>query len=261
VSASLDQATAWARSGDGSTGTVDQTWMQGRGAFGGVVAGLAVRALEHHVSRPLRSLDGAFLGPLIADTQSRVEVEVLREGRSVTFATARVRQGDRLVARFTGVFGEARPSGIQVPVRPTGAQPPRIKSHSFEHVPGVPAFIQHLDIAYAGPHLPFTGQTEPGVACWCRFREPATGAAGLVALADAPPPAVLPMLQKPAPASTVRWSVTLLGEPRDAHAGDFWYRSTCIHAADGYATIEGHLYTADGLPVAWMEQLVAVFDG
>lgn len=258
---SFDEITSWSREGDGWEGRIDASWMQGRGAFGGIVAGAAVRALEQRVSRPLRGLDGAFLGPLVADVPARVEVSVLREGRSVTFASADVTQEGRPVARYTAVLAEPRPSGIRVEAPPPGTRPPRSGAPTLEAREGVPAFIRHLDISLTEGRIPFTGRPDPGVACWCRFRRPATGAAGLIALADAPPPPFLPMLQAPAPASTVRWSAQILGPLPAAHEGDFWYRSTCTFAADGYAIMQAFLYDADDRPVVWLEQLAAVFDG
>jgi len=87
----------------------------------------------------------------------------------------------------------------------------------------------------------------------------------LLALIDAWPAPVLPTLRAFAPASTVRWTVQLLDAA--AAAGDVdgcaWHhvRADTVAAADGFATVVGTLSAADGRPLAWSEQLVAVFDG
>jgi acyl-CoA thioesterase len=257
---SFDDVIRWAPDGDGWVGAVPEAWMQGRGAFGGVVCGVAVRALEARVDRPLRSIDGAFLGPLRPGVPGRVEARVLRAGRSITFAEATVSQQDRVVARFSAALGDARPSGVVVP-GPTLEHPPDALGVPFEQHPGVPQFITQLQMRLVDGRFPFTGQTEPGVSGWCRFREAATGTAGVLALADAWPPPVLSMLTRPAPASTVRWSSHIVGPVSDAHAGDWFYRSRCVHAADGYTVMVAELFDPEDRLVVWSEQLAAVFDG
>jgi len=84
--------------------------------------------------------------------------------------------------------------------------------------------------------------------------------AHLITLIDAWPPAVLPLLSKPAPASSVTWSVSFM-QPLPQLASDWWlYRAEIAQAADGYGQTSAHIWDKDGVLVAISTQTVAVFD-
>ena len=61
-----------------------ENWCQGRTAFGGLSAALLYQAIRQHIdnSRRLLSLSTNFVGPLIADNDFSIDVEVLREGKN-----------------------------------------------------------------------------------------------------------------------------------------------------------------------------------
>jgi acyl-CoA thioesterase len=87
----------------------------------------------------------------------------------------------------------------------------------------------------------------------------------MLALLDAYPPSVLPMLTRPAPGSTVRWAVHLAApsavdlQPVDAGKQWFWYEARTVQAGEGYATSCATLHTDSGRLLAWSEQLIAVY--
>ncbi len=117
-------------------------WGQGRAVFGGVITGVALRALGELVSadRPLRSVLVDFIGPAAAG-EVRVEARVLRSGRSLTQCEARVLQGDEVVAVLLAAYGGPRRTGITWPAPVRGAVPSPDGLPEFPFVPGVtPAF-------------------------------------------------------------------------------------------------------------------------
>ncbi len=244
-----------------------QDWTQGRSTFGGLIAAMAIAALRRETEdrRPLRSLDIAFIGPVGAGPVD-VTTEVLREGRSATHAAATVSFGGEVSARAHAVFGNPRPSSIERslpapnPSQPPDAVPP------LPFIPGItPTFTQHFEYLMCEGDMPFSGSSRATMGGYVRLKStdnPQPTVETVVAMTDAWPAPTMPMGTRPFPASTARMSVQLLqpvpeagpeGPPR------FWFHSECIAAAAGYATVVGRLY-ADQTPVAWMEQLVTVFD-
>ena len=83
-------------------------WQQGRGAFGGLVTGVLVRALEAmDPTRPLRSLTAELPGPT-QPGEARLETRLLRAGNAVTTASVALVQGGEVQAHAVGVLGKDR---------------------------------------------------------------------------------------------------------------------------------------------------------
>ena len=99
------------RHGDGWQATIGEGWLQGRSAFGGIQAALALRAMRELVSAdmPLRSLQTTFVAPVPSGPVA-IHARVLREGRSATQIEASLGAGEQTLCRLVGVFGSARPS-------------------------------------------------------------------------------------------------------------------------------------------------------
>jgi acyl-CoA thioesterase len=258
----FDAVTTWERAGEGRwVGEIPESWMQGRAAYGGVVTASALRALRAAVGeeRPARSLSASFLAP-VGVGEVAVEVRVLRAGRSLTHAEARVSQSGEERAVILAAFGGDRDSAVSVP----GEQMPRRiapeKLDPLPYIPGViPAFVQHLDMRWTDGGVPFSGDDRSFLGGWCRHRGPATGPEAIVGLIDGWPAPVLPMTDRITPASTVRWSVHFVGPPADGRDWH-WFRSEALTASAGYASMMGRLYGPDGGLTAWMEQTVVYFD-
>ena len=260
---SFDAVTKWVADGDGRwTGEVPVDWMQGRAAFGGLVSAAALRAMTTQVAteRSVRSLSTHFIGPVSAGPAT-IAVLVLREGRYMTRVEARVTQGERLCAILLGEFGGGRLSSVSVKPANRPELPNPQTMVDMPRMPGLtPEFVQHLAFRWTQGGVPFSGGTGTEIGGWCRFREAASGAAGVVGLLDAWPAPVLQMLKRASPASTVRWNAHFVAEiPADTE-GWWWFHAQTVSAANGYATTRGDLFGPNGALVAWMEQLVAVFD-
>lgn len=246
-------------------------WAQGRTTFGGLIGAVAARVAAEVVGadRPIRTMDLAFVAPLPSGPAA-VEAEVLGSGRAVTQLVVSFRSGDTLGARVHVVTGAARESAAVMETGPAAlvAGDPAEQGTELTHVPGVtPEFTQQLDFRWCSPAYPFTGTGPEGAVVdgWIRHRSEASGLPALIALLDAYPPAVLPMLPRPAPGSTVRWALHLAApsavdlQPVDAGKQWFWYEARTVQAGEGYATAHASLYTDSGRLLAWSEQLVAVY--
>ena len=247
---------------DGWRAHIPDDWAQGRSAFGGLTTALAIRALRERIGdgRALRGIDVAFVGPLGTGPVD-IAVEVLREGRHLSHATVTLRSEGSVAARAHGVLGTPRQSSIAVAIPPPEPTVPFEKATPWPYIPEMmPAFTQHIEFRGTEGDLPFTGSKRATMGGWARFREggPAT-VESLVAMTDAWPGPMLPLGTKPFPASTVRMSVNLLDPPPPDFDGHYFFRSECLHAADGYATVAGQMY-ADSVAVARMEQLIAYFE-
>ena len=241
--------------------TVDPSWAQGRAAFGGVGAAIALRAAEAHAQgRPLRSALVQFNGPL-PPGEARAEAYLLRSGRSATQVRAEVFSGDDCAVSLLATFGEPRNTAVHVaaPAAPDGPGPDAC--FEMPYAEGItPTFTQHLQYRWANNNLPFTQSSDPTTEGWVRFRQPVPAdAATLLALLDAWPATVLGLLTRPAPASSMTWMTTVHGLPSDDP--DAWYRyhATTTRAEGGYADIDARLYSADGELLASSRQLVAEF--
>ena len=156
----LVDATSWTREGENHfVGDVDPVWGQGRAVYGGVVGAGIARAMGATVpgDRSLRSLAISFVGP-VESGPLECATEVVREGRSVTFTTAKLVQGGTVRATATATFAGARKSSVHLagPPRPDVAPPDSLRP--MPYVEGIfPSFTQRLEFRYTHGEYPFSG--------------------------------------------------------------------------------------------------------
>lgn len=249
------------------TGTlnVPDSWGQGRTVFGGLSAALAFRVLRAEVpaDRPLRSLNVSFVGPLATETDFGFQVEVLRSGKYVTQAEARVVQNGEVCLVLLASFGVQRDSvtGVEALEAPPFERPE--KPGLFPYIPGVtPQFFQHLDMTIQDGNMPFSGSSTSHHGGFMRFKEaPAEWTEShLIALIDTWPPTLLQQLKTPAPASTLTWNLEFL-HPHRPVASDAWfgYRAITRQAGEGYGHSEANIWDEHGELVAVSRQTITVF--
>lgn len=251
-----------AADGTSSSVTVGEDWLQGRGMYGGLIAGVGNEVMRRLVpaDRPLRSLQTTFVGPATAGTW-RIDARILRVGRAVTVARCDILDGDQIAATLTGVYGLARPSAISI--KPASSAAPRSvdEINEVRFLPDrIPPFVQHFAIRWSKGAKPFSGTRSASIA-FIRHRDPApTTESHIVALVDCIPPSAVSMMTAPAPFSSLVWTLELF-EHDYGFAPDAWWRiDTDIDAAtEGYVNQTGLLYDPNGRPVALSRQLVAVF--
>lgn len=246
---------------------VPALWGQGRATFGGLVAAMLYEAMRLKVpaERPVRSLSVTFTAPMAMGEPAAFEVEVLREGKSVSQLLGRVVQDGAVVALAQGSFGAARESAVQVEVEPAPHMPPVEACTELLYQAGVtPEFTRFLAMRWGEGGMPFSGNQARHMGGWVRLRSAVSddrvSEAHLLALVDAWPPAVLAHLNKPAPGSSLTWTIEFV-HPLPALTTRDWclYRAEIEHARDGYGHIAARLWTADGRLLALSRQTTTVF--
>ncbi|TVP57728.1 MAG: thioesterase family protein [Halomonadaceae bacterium] len=242
-----------------------EDWGQGRATFGGLLGALANQAMRACLSdhRPLRSLSVAFVGPAAPGEKVQIRAEVLRQGKSVTQIESRITQHGETVLVALGSYGHGRESVVQVPGRAAPTAPAPEKAPALPWIEGVtPAFTQHIAMHFGLGGFPFTGSESREMGGWMRFKEAprAMTESHLIALADAWPPAVLPQLKKPAPASSLSWTLQIV-EPEPRLASDDWllYEASIDQAREGYGQTQAGIWSRDGQLLALSHQAVTVF--
>jgi acyl-CoA thioesterase len=242
--------------------SVPGDWMQGRSVFGGLQTALAVHAMRTLVPAdyPLRAVQTTFIGPV--EGAVRLRVQVLRTGKSVIHAEARILTGDQTAALIVGVFGRGRPSQAEVAARAPN-HVPQGEPFDFSFVEGVsPAFLRHFAMRWHAGALLFTGARDARHALLEVGMVDAVPASEchVLAFADAPPPLALAMLSKPAPGSSVTWTMEFLVDRFDAYPLSGWRVHAELRAGrDGYTNQEVMVCAPDGTPVALSYQTMMVF--
>lgn len=250
---------------------VAPAWGQGRATFGGLVAALLYRRAaavllargEVLAQKPPRSLTFSLIAPL-APGDAHVQVNVLRAGKSVIQVEARIVQQGQVAAMMLASFGASRASEVIITpdVAPVFAAPDTLQA--LPYIAGVtPEFTQHFEFRYAVGKVPFTQRATTGdMGGWVRFRQPPQGFGvdHLLGLVDAWPPAVLPMFSKPAPISTLAWTIEFTDASLPARGDEFvQYLAQTDFSSQGYAHINSRTWRSDGTLLAIGRQTVAIF--
>jgi acyl-CoA thioesterase len=249
------------RDGGAWRATVTEDWLQGRSAFGGLQAALAVRAMRELVptNMPLRSLQVTFLSPVPAG-EVEVRATCLRQGRSAIHIEASLCDGAQVLCRVLGVFGMARSSALdfqpeQTPMQGTSAK-------ELPYVEGrMPAFTQHFRASWLKGDLPFSGGNQRESVVQLSLRdEGEADETHVLAMADFIPPIALGMFEQPVPGSSLSWMIELLRDRFDDLGMQDWRVDAQLLAArDGYTNQSVMLWGPHGEPLALSQQSMVVF--
>lgn len=241
--------------------TVPSDWLQGRAIYGGLSAALCLQATLNAFQDlpPLRSAQLSFIGP--ATSAVEVVPTEVRRGKSAAFITADLFSEGRLAVRATFCFGKARESRISKAelagpkvARPEACQP-------FFRTEFAPNFAQHFNSRLAEGALVVTGSDKPAFTVWLQHRDARIDSVmvGLVALADALPPAAMTLFEDARPISTMTWMFDVLQETPETE-GDWWLcRSAAEVTRDGYSTQAMRIWNSRGEPVVIGRQNIAIF--
>jgi acyl-CoA thioesterase len=243
--------------------TIRADFLQGRAAFGGLVAALCVRAMRQRIDRerPLRSILVSLIAP-VAEGAVEIQSDILREGRAATHARAEVLQQGKTCAAVMGCFAAARNSPLSAaaePVRPAH-RPEELKEVPF--IEGLtPRFTKHFEYRWPDDHMPFLGKGKGVMEGWVRLREQVpVSEVFLTALGDAWPTPALPMLTDMAAFSTLTMSLEYSGLCSLQRSDEWWHvRGVVEQAEDGYVHQETRYWTAEGCLVLVNRQIVGVF--
>jgi acyl-CoA thioesterase len=257
----FDLDTAVQDLGDGRFGAeMSERWWVERGPNGGYVAAVVLRAIQAAAAleRAPRSLAIQFpRAPVAGPVEISVRTE--REGRAVTFLSARMEQDGKLQATALAVLADdLDASGFAELQMPSVEPPAELYSPDPEQVSGMPTMFQNYSVRPALGDEAFSGGA-PYSGVWMRTREPRLLDAPLAAaILDAWFPAPFIRLDGPVPAPTIDYTVHFrapLPEP-DASAGDPYlaiFRSGL--ARGGFVEEDGELWSQDGKLLAQSRQL------
>lgn len=244
--------------GIGWRGEIPETWLQGRTAYGGVSAAIALHcAMQSDTDLPpLRSAQVSFIGPLAGPIL--VTAHRLRRGKNAAFIQADVESEAGLGLRCTFVFMRGIDSEVDYQ---TSSLPP------FEK-PGP------QDTTYKGnPHVAFTRNFEfldrregPELlpAEWLRWtrlneRDGLDPMVELIAIGDCLPPAALRLIGRNVPMSSMTWILNVLGPTPATEDGWWLLRSNADYARAGSSSQQMGIWNANGEMVAEQMQSVALF--
>lgn len=246
---------------------VGEDWLQGRTVFGGMQVALAVRAMRALLPPdaprlPLRSLQATFVGPMPAGVEVRLRASLLRSGKSVTHARCDVVHEGAMACTVVAIFGAARRSSfaLEIPRPVVSAEADALPDQP--HAEGMsPAFTRHVQLRWVEGQYPYTGYHEPRATMYARLRDGSCAPEdALVALGDVIPPPALSTLREPAPASSLNWTLELLGDPDTFDPRQWALIGAEVRAgADGYLSQTAILWGAAGHAFAVSHQTVAMF--
>lgn len=234
-----------------------EAWAQGRTLYGGMTAALCFEAARQQslVQAPLRSAQFIFVGPASGELGFRSEV--LRAGRSSTAVSVDCMSAGGVAARAAFLFGDDRSSSVENTAAPPSPLPAPEDCPVFIGRTG--GFHDNFELRLAAGSALFSSGS-PSFTVWVRFRDAqdVDATTGLLALADALPPAAMARFTAFAPISTATWTLDVAKVPS---AIDGWHllHSESDHSANGYSTQSMRLWNASGTLLATGRQLVAIF--
>lgn len=244
--------------------TLPEGWAQGRAFFGGFSAAIAYQHGVNGVNpeQAVRAMTVSFVGP-IAPGEVTLQRRILREGKNVTQVSVEIVQQGEVGLSALLTFGQSRSSVVNVTDTPTSPVPPRDTGTPMPESDLVPQFARNYEYCLNVGAMPFAGQPEREFGGWMRYAEEDTPiTVGLfLGLVDAWPPAVLPHLKQPAPASSLTWTIEF-PEPlaADKTTRNWWqYVAYIDYAADGYGHTHAHIWDDQGKLVAISRQTITVF--
>jgi acyl-CoA thioesterase len=231
-------------------------WLQGRTAYGGLSAALALQAaldLEPDLP-PLRSAQIAFIGPLAGDVT--VSATKLRRGRNAAFMQSDVTSEAGLGLRATFVFMADLASPLEHDqARRANVEPPAADAE-----------------LYSGPETFFTGnfnffdpKLQLGATEWLRWvrlreREGLHPTVELMAIGDALPPGAFKLAtDRRTPLSSLNWQINFLASAPSTDNGWWLLGAQADRVHRGYSSQRMSIWNAAGEPVAEAMQGVAIF--
>lgn len=256
-------ASAVERTGDFTYGCeIPEGWLQGRGAFGGLVLGVLLRAIEESEAdkgRRTRTLLGDIAAPVVAGP-AQIEVTVLRRGANQSNLRADLKRNGEILAYASAVLSTPRKVGF-ADLRPRVVPAAREGGLLLPHdSPIAPPFTKQLAMTVV-KGLPLTAQKEPEVEAWIRTHEAPSKVDGplLVAYLDSYWPSLWATVSSPRPTATISFAAQFLRDPAtldpNAH---YFYRARMQSDDEGFELEYRDLFDANGEIVASNQQTFAV---
>lgn len=264
MSLGFPEASKITRVDDGCfSGDIPDKWQQGRGAFGGLVLGMMVRAAcasEADQKRVVRTFSGDIAGPVMpgrvdlrvrplrrGQTQTNLHVELLQDGEVLCAGQCTLSANRAVDApAFTpSAPAEALARWEEVPVLPLRA-------------PIGPAFAKHYEYRNVGPGW-FAGAPEAVTSGFVRQKsEGMLDAPAITALLDSYWPALFSVATRPLPMATVSFAAQYLNHDLALAASEpLFLRSHMLTQNEGYCVEFRELWSRERL-IALNQQTFAV---
>lgn len=247
----------------GNTTRFDESWSQGRSAFGGIASAFAVTGMRKLLQspQPMRSLMVSFIAP-IAPGEVTVAARIQRQGKNVTQMSADVISGGQIGLQAMGVFGNPR-QALNVPAVTACTPIPREQGIAFAaHAKRTPGFLNYFDGYWVGGGAPFSGTKQRDLAMWVKHKTNMSTfpTEKLVTICDMPPPVILSYFDKPpVPASSLTWALEFMAPPESINSDWFYLDYTVEAAADGYTQQSGKIFDEAGRLCALSRQCMVYF--
>ncbi len=267
MASAFEQGSAVTSLGDGRfAADIPDGWQQGRGAFGGLVLGTLLRAMEateDDRARVTRSLSGELCGPVLPGPVE-IHTTTLRRGNNLSNLDAQMIQNGEVLARASAVLSTPRSvttTAYRDPVPPVVAAAPDWREMVPLALPSPPApvFTRHLEFRSHGP-LPFSGGDRAEVYGYVRMRSTPTRIDGpaLIGLLDSWWPALFGVESGPRMMATVCFTAQLLVAPGSlAPEVPLFHTARISGLRDGFFVEFRELWSGDRL-VAMNQQTFAV---
>jgi Thioesterase-like superfamily len=232
---------------------IGEDWLQGRTAYGGVSAAVALAAakMEHGDLPPLRSAQIAFIGPLSGAVVA--EPVLLRRGKNSAFIGCDIVGADGVGLRALFLFMTSRTSVIEYHDLPAPAYPlEETKLLNADQLPT--GFLNNFDV------VPWQ-QMDGTIRAWRRLkqREALDPEVELVAIADALPPAAMSLAKEWGPISTTTWQLNLMTDTPRTTDGWWLLEARALAAHNGASSQTMTIWNRNGEAVATATQSVALF--
>lgn len=239
---------------------IPESWMQGRTSYGGLTAALCLEAAlkGHEELPPLRSAHFTFISP--TSGTPTIRTNNLRQGKSMTFLGASMLSGNEICATSVLAFGKSRESSgfnhITAPVVQSPEDCP-----DFFVWDNMPVFMQNFVGRHAGGSTPCSGSDNAMMTVWLRHKnhQGKLGLPGILAIVDALPPAIFPLLLEPTPISTISWSIDFFGAQQEQYGEWILLESRAESLGSGYSTQNIMAWNQNGEPIVSCRQNVAIF--
>jgi acyl-CoA thioesterase len=242
------------RDGGALRATIGDEWLQGRTAYGGVSAAIALAAakMAHGDLPPLRSAQIAFVGPLSGSVVA--EPVLLRRGKNSAFIGCDLIGADGIGLRALLLFMAPRASGIEYTGIPSatipGPETPILDGASI----GL-NFLANFEFMQCPDQPPGHWRR------WARIkaRVGLDPEVELLTIADALPPAAMTLAKRWGPISTTTWQLNLLTDAPGTADGWWLLEAITLAAHDGASSQTMTIWNHDGDAVATATQSVALF--
>ena len=176
--------------------TLPPNWLQGRTAYGGLTAALALQSALHAIKvadatalPPLQAAQIGFIAPMAGALRFRAAL--LRQGKSATTVAVDGFAEDQIGLRAAFIFAQPRQSTITHQRSPMPLVDAPASLAPSPNRAEAPAFLSNFDVRYIG-NTPVCAAQTPELLAWVRFATPVADvhpAVAMLAMGDCLAPA------------------------------------------------------------------------